>query len=69
MEIIDTVGADTLEEGDTIRYDGDDFNRGSLEEILRVYENEEGELILFLEDSGDVPIHPDLMVNLYGYTE
>lgn len=69
MEIIDTVPASTLEVGDTVRFDGEDFNRGDLEEISKVSENEEGELILFLEDSGETPIHPDLMVNIYGYTD
>jgi len=61
MEIIDTVRADTLAAGDTIGYEG------SLEEILSVEDGEE--LILFLEDSGEISIHPDLMVNIYGYTE
>lgn len=62
MEIIDTVRADTLAEGDTIMHDG------SLEEILSVQDDGD-ELTLFLEDSGETPIHPDLMVNIYGYTD
>lgn len=61
MEITDTVRADTLAAGDTIMHEG------SLEEILSVDDGDE--LILFLEDSGETPIHPDLMVNIYGYTD
>lgn len=40
---------------------------GALEEILSVEDGDE--FIVFLEDSGETPLHPDLMVNLYGYTD
>jgi hypothetical protein len=70
MTIIDTVPANTLAEGDTVRYNGDleDFNTGSLEEIIKVHDDG-FDVTLVLEDSGETPVHPDLMVDLYGYTD
>lgn len=61
--IIDTVSASCLEQGDLIRF-GDPE---TLQEVLRF--EDDGELItLFLEDDGEVQVHPDLYVNIYGYT-
>lgn len=68
MEIIDQVAASSLEKGDTVRYDGEDFNHGELVEILNV-EDTGDELFLTLEDFDEVGIHPDLYVDLYGYTD
>lgn len=60
MTIIDTVNATELAAGDTIMYEG------SLEEVLRM--EDDGEVItVFLEDSGEVEIHPDLRFDLYAY--
>lgn len=65
-EIIDRVGAEYLEVGDTVRFDGEDFNVGDLQEIRRIEDNGV-EILLFMDDYDEVGIHPDLYVDLYGY--
>lgn len=67
MEIIDQVAASSLDKGDTVRYDGVEFNFGDLVEVLS-FEDDGIEIILTLEDYDEVRVHPDLYVALYGYT-
>jgi hypothetical protein len=72
MTVIDTVPASTLAEGDVIRYDDDknecNARTGSLQEVIK-FEDDGFVVYLFLEDSGEVEVHPDLLVNLYGYPD
>lgn len=61
MTVIDTVRADTLTTGDVIKYDG------SLQEII-TFDDDGTVVTVFLEDSGETEFHPDLYVDIYGYT-
>ena len=72
MEIIDTVSADTLEVGDTIRFiiSGEDRGLQEIKSIEDTFDTDGFDILLVTSTEDDeMFFDPFTPVNIYGYTD